>query len=78
MKKKRLPKKTCDCELCRMARVLDRLAAKATRSEKAVLNIMWERMEGAETKLELLDIAAEMGEDVCIGGIMYRPIKSKE
>jgi hypothetical protein len=52
----------CNCELCRLSRCLQQIAAKCTPGEKACLEVLWDRMERAETahslsEAELIDAA---------------------
>lgn len=51
-----MKRRRCACELCRLSRVLKRIANKCTRAEKAALEALWNRMENAETKLDMKGI----------------------
>ena len=42
----------CNCETCRLSRCLTRIVKKCTQREKAALEVVWNRMECAETELE--------------------------
>ena len=70
MKKKTKP---CSCLLCRLARCLSRIAKKCTPTEQAALNLFRGRMESAEMDWEWLNMKARDGEDIELGGRIYKP-----
>lgn len=53
MRKRDYKARHCACELCRLSRVLQRIAKKCTRAERAALEALWNRMEVAEMKLDM-------------------------
>jgi len=69
----RLVRRRCSCKLCRLSRCLSRIAKKCTASEKAALEVLWERMECAETDWDWLNGRAQDGETLELGGRIYHP-----
>lgn len=41
----------CTCDLCRLVPIMERIAAKCTPEERAVLNDLWGRAECAEAEM---------------------------
>lgn len=66
-------RRRCSCQLCRLSRCLNRIARKCTAAEKAAIDAIWERMEGAETDWDWLNAKAQDGEPIELGGRIYVP-----
>ena len=64
-------RRRCSCKLCRLSKALTRISARCSPSEKAALEILWERMEGAETNWDWLCAKAQDGEPIELGGRIY-------
>lgn len=48
----------CTCDLCRLVPIMERIAAKCTPEERAVLNELWALAEGAELDAAVADAKA--------------------
>ena len=70
-------RRTCSCQLCRLSRCLSRIAKKCTPSERAALDVLWWRMESAETDMDWLCAKAQDGEELELGGRIYKPSNSE-
>lgn len=68
-----MKRKYCSCEICRLSRIIQRIAKKCTPAEKVVLVIIWERMEGAETDRDWQFADAQEGKKLNVAGRMYVP-----
>jgi len=67
------PKRRCSCQLCRLARCLTRISRKCTPVERVALDVLWGRMESAETNWDWLHSKAQNGEPIKLCGRMYEP-----
>lgn len=57
-----MPHKSCDCDICLLARRLTAEKPNMTRETLAIVNILWARMEAAETELAWLKMKQSEGE----------------
>lgn len=63
----------CACKPGHLSRCLTRIARKCTAAETAALDMLWERMEAAETDWDWLNAKAQDGEPIELGGRIYVP-----
>jgi hypothetical protein len=45
-----------------------------SNEERDVVEALWSRMESAETDLDMLTALAQEGEDISLGGRLYRAV----
>lgn len=62
----------CLCETCKLGRAILAISEKCSAEEKAALSKLWDRMENAETDLDMIIGMAQDGEDLALGGKIYR------
>ena len=63
----------CNCEYCKLSRILQRAIKKLTPAENKAIDTIWEHMEGAEFDIDWLNAEAKDGEPISVGGRIYVP-----
>jgi len=65
------------CGVCNLGSALRRIAEKCSPKEKSTLDVLWARMEHAESQLDWLKGKAQDGEPIWLSGRMYGPLHGK-
>lgn len=61
----------CECDICKLGRVIESIAERCSEEEKAVLDEVWSRMGDAETSLDEIIAIAQEGSPMVLSGRTY-------